>query len=124
MLETREIPETNIIEIEWDGALEEEDFDRAAEALERAIERRGEVRLLEIVRRFGPVDPGAIWKDLKFTRRHWRDFPKAAVVSDKRSIEAWTSIVKHFIPSEVRHFHLDEIDEARAWLREDEASQS
>jgi hypothetical protein len=118
MIEYSEVPETNILEITVDGKVTREEFDEVAARMTAMIERHGEVRLLEVVRDIGGIEPSALWEDFKFGPKHLKDISHTAVVGDQKWLEWATALVKPFLSAEVRFFRLDQIDEARRWLAE------
>jgi SpoIIAA-like len=116
MIDYREDPESDIIEITVDGGISREEFERIAARLEAHIARHGKVRLLEEIRSFGGIDPATFWADLKFSLRHLRDFSRCAVVTDKRWIEWLAKAMDPLVACEIRHFPPDQIAAARSWL--------
>ncbi|MFZ0240655.1 MAG: STAS/SEC14 domain-containing protein [Desulfobacterales bacterium] len=116
MLEVRETPDSNIMEITVDGRITRADFDKAAVVLNKKIKEHGSLRLLEEVKSFGAVEPSMILEDLKWVYAHFKDITRAAVVTDRKWIELYTRIVKPFVKIEIRHFDVSEIEEARLWL--------
>ncbi|QJT10930.1 STAS/SEC14 domain-containing protein [Oceanidesulfovibrio marinus] len=118
MLELRETPGSNIVELVIDGRISRDDFDRAIEIINRVIEEHGSVKLLEDIRAFGAVDPSLIWEDLKWAFAHFKDISKTAIVADRKWLEWYTNIFKPFVKMEVRYFDSSEIDDARRWLAE------
>lgn len=118
MLTYHEVPETNVIEITVDGKITRAEFDDVISRFEGAIERHGKVRVLEHIVSFGGAPISAWWEDFRFALRHWSDVERAAVVADKKWIEAWTKIVRPFLRCEVRYFGSAEIERAREWVHE------
>ena len=116
MLEYREDPGSDLIEIVVDGRVGREEFERVAARLEAAITRRGKLRLLEEIRRFGGVDPATFWADLRFSLRHLGDFSRCAVVTEKRWIAWLAKAMDPLVPCEIRHFPPERIAAARSWL--------
>ncbi|MFZ0132706.1 MAG: STAS/SEC14 domain-containing protein [Desulfobacterales bacterium] len=116
MLEIRERPETNIVELTVDGRITRADFDEAVAVLDKKIKEHGNVRLLEEVRSIGAVEPSLIWEDLKWVFAHYKDITRTAVVADHQWIELYTKIVKPFVKIEIRYFESREIEDARRWL--------
>jgi hypothetical protein len=117
LIEYREDAGTNLVEIVVNGRVSKAEFDDVAARLEAAIARHGKLRVLEVVRSFGGIDPAAFWADLKFALRHLNDFSRCAVVGDKGWIETLTRGADKLIACELRHFPPARIDAARAWLR-------
>lgn len=108
--------QTNIVEICVDGKITREDFDRVAALIESVIAVHGKVRLIEIVREFGSMEPAALWADLKFGPRHLKDFSHVAVVGHARWLSWLTSMAKPFMSAQVKYFDLQDLDKARAWI--------
>ena len=52
----------------------------------------------------------------KLGLEHFRGWNKVAIVSDHHFINAYTNLIKHLLPVEIRVFEYTEIDEARAWV--------
>jgi hypothetical protein len=119
MIECREVPQTNILEIAVDGKVTREEFDAVVARMTDVIELHGEVRLLEVVRDIGGIEPSALWEDIKFGPKHMRDISHVAVVGDQKWLEWATALAKPFLSAEVRFFRLDQIDEARRWIADD-----
>ncbi len=123
MLRVNEIEGTNIIEIEVDGKVTDDELHDAMARFEAAIETHGRIRILEIISAFPSMESaGAWWEDARFSLKHLKEFERAAVVADQKWIQLWTRIVRPFVRTEVRTFHSDQVDEARAWLRERDAA--
>jgi hypothetical protein len=121
VLDFREDAGDDLVEVVVDGRVSKAEFDAIATRLEAAIARHGKLRVLEVVRSFGGIDPSAFWADLKFGLRHLNHFSRCAVVSDRRWIEVFAKGVDKLIACEIRHFPPEQIDAARAWLRADAA---
>jgi hypothetical protein len=117
MIEYREIPDSDLVEIELDGAIDRPAFDRIAGQLEAAIKRHGKLRLLEVVKSFSGIDPGTLIEDIKFSFRHLNAFSRVAVVTDLAWLKPLATVAGTLAPAEVKVFPLAEIGTARQWLR-------
>lgn len=118
MLEFERIAETNILELTLDGKLTYAELEQVKAELERMIEAHPKVRILEVIRNVGAMEPRAVWEDLKFVPKHIRNFSHVAVVADQKWVEWITVALRAFIPAEVRFYHLSELEQARHWIRE------
>jgi len=116
MLTLEHVPGTDIIELTIDGAFTRADFDRVVEQTEELIREHGTLRVVEIIRGIGTIEPSALWADLKWEPRHIRCFSRVAVVADKRWVSWMVGALGVFLPMKLRCFHHDELDEARAWI--------
>lgn len=118
MLEYQQIPGTNILELTLDGKFTHQQFEDVKAQLERMFDVHGKVRILEVIRNVGVIEPRALWEDLTFGPKHMRDFSHVAVVADQKWVEWMTAAIRPFISPEVRFYRLAEIEHARHWLRE------
>ncbi len=116
MLETRDIPQSNIVEFVVDGHIDRADFDAVISILNANIAEHGCVRLLEEVRAFGLTDPLTLWEDLKWMFSHFKDIERTAVVSDYGWLEGFIQMMGPMLSMPVRYFTVADIDAARAWL--------
>lgn len=117
MLTFEEVPGTNIVEFTINGPITRASYDKLADCIDGVIERDGKVRLMEIVGHIGSVEPSAIWKDLKWGPKHLKDMTHIAVVADQKWISWLVAPINPFVSAKIKAFHLDEIEEARAWVR-------
>tara|TARA_R110000737_G_scaffold2923_18_gene9918 strand:- start:3281 stop:3664 length:384 start_codon:yes stop_codon:yes gene_type:complete len=117
MLTINEIPNTNILEFTLDGSLSRAEFDQLAAIADKMIETHGKVKVIEIIKNIGKIEPSAIWADLKWEPRHLKYFSHVAVVCDQKWIEWIVAACKVFISAEMKTFHLDELEEARDWIK-------
>lgn len=117
MIDYREERDSNVVELTIDGKVSKAEFEALAARLEAAIKRHGHIRLLEVVRSFGGVEPAMFWHDLRFSMRHLNDFSRCAVVAEQGWLGWVTKIFAPLFTDRVRHFTPDQVDQARAWLR-------
>ena len=61
---------------------------------------------------------GALWEDIKFDVRHFRDIERLALVGEKKWEKGMAVFCKPFTTAKVRYFERAKADEARAWLQE------
>lgn len=106
----------NIAELTIDGPIDKESMNTVIEMLDGMIHEFGKIRLIEVVRGIGKVEPGALWADLKWEPRHLNSFSHVAIVADERWVEWMIKPLDMLIPAKLKLFHLDELDEARAWI--------
>ncbi len=118
MIDYREDPTTNIIEITIDGTISRAEFATVAANLEAQITKYGKVYVLEEIRRIGGIDPYVFWEDLTFGLKHLSHISHCAIVSDQQWLKLITHSIQPLVSCQIRSFNLGEIDEARRWLRE------
>ncbi len=116
MIEYRNNPNNNIVEISVEGKISEADFDQVVSQLKVDIAKHGKLRILEEIRDFGGMDPITLWKDVRFGFAHVNDFTHAAVVTDARWMRTFAEAVGSVLSAEVKAFEASQIAEARTWL--------
>lgn len=119
MLESHQIPDTNILEFTLDGAFTRADYDKLTALADDMIAQQGTIKMIEIFRGLGKMEASAIWADIKWAPRHLKYLTHIAVVADQKWIEWMVGPFKMFVSAEVRCFHLDELEEARRWAAEE-----
>ena len=117
MIDFRHLPGTNIVELHIDGPVTRADYDRVEDAMEEVFEHHETVRVVEVLRNLGSIEPRALWADLKWTPRHLSRFSHAAVVADQNWVAWMTSVLDIFVPVKVRLFSHAQVEEARRWIR-------
>jgi hypothetical protein len=118
MLKQRTIPDSNILELTVDGKITHEELADIGAQLDRILLEHDQVRILEVVHQVGLIEPRALWEDLRLAKKHMKRLSHLAVVADQKWVEWMTAAIKPFIPTDVRFFHRDEIEQARQWLQE------
>lgn len=119
MIEIIPFEEGNIIGFRLKGKLEDSEFDDIVRILEERLKLHKKLRVYAEVEEFKGMSVNSFMKDIHYGLKHWRDFDKEAVVSDKGWLKAWVDIAGSIAPGvEVRHFSFDEKEEAKEWIRE------
>lgn len=119
MLATRTIPDTNIVEVEFSGALRVEDEQVLHATLQHAVDTHEKIRLLAVIGsiEYGRIEPKAAWMDAKAAAFIPR-IERAALVMEPGPLEKITSALGAIVPGmESRAFAPGERDAAEAWLR-------
>jgi hypothetical protein len=98
------------------GKLSKEDYGAFVPEVERLIREHGTVRLLVEMRDFHGWDAGALWEDLKFDVKHFRDVERIAFVGDRRWQKGMAAFCKPFTTADIRYFDRERIGEARRWI--------
>lgn len=116
MIEYRNNPNNNVVEITVEGKITEADFDQVIARLKEDIATHGKLRILEEVRSFTGIDPIALWKDVRFGVAHVNDFTHAAVVTDAKWMRTFAEAVGGVLSAEVKAFESSQMKAARMWL--------
>ncbi len=118
MLEIIPFEEGNIIGFRLEGHIENEKFDEVVGMIEEMLKKHKKLRIYAEIEKVGGMSVNTLMKDIHFKLKHWRDFEKEAVVSDKAWIQAWVNFASRFFPQiEVKHFSFDEKEEAKEWIK-------
>lgn len=116
MIEYRNNPNNNIVEISVEGKITEADFDQVVSRLKVDIEKHGKLRVLEQIRSFSGIDPITLWKDVRFGFAHVNDFTHAAVVADAKWVRTLAEAISSVLSAKVKAFEGSQMEEARTWL--------
>lgn len=106
----------NTVAINMSGELTAKDYGPVVNLLEDKIREHGKINLYCEIGELEEVEPGAIWKDLKFDARHFNDFDRVAMVGDKQWLEWGAKFAKPFTSAEVKYFDKSEKTEAMQWV--------
>jgi len=119
MIEIIPFEEGNIIGFRINGRIEDEEFDEAVAKMEEMLKPYDKLRVYAEIEKIGGMSVNTFMKDMHFKLKHWRDFEKEAVVSDKGWLESWVGIADKLFPGiEIKHFSTDEKEKAKEWIRQ------
>ena len=107
----------NVIEARVTGKLTESDYDLFIPELERRIKKYGKLRMLIELEDFKGWTAGALWEDLKFDFKHFKDVDRIALVGDSKWEKTATLFSRPFTGAELRYFTRNDLDGARRWIR-------
>ncbi len=111
-----ELNEGRQMAIEVSGRLEHADYESFVPEADRLIRKHGKLSVLFTMRDFHGWSLRALWDDLNFDARHFRDFDRIAIVGEKRWQEWMAEFCKPFTTGEVRYFAGEAADKARTWI--------
>lgn len=104
------------IAIKIAGELVQEDYARVVPYIEDRIEKEGSINFYCELEDFEKIEPGAVWKDLKFDSKHYDDFTRVAIVGDKQWMDWMAKFAKPFTTAQVMYFDDDKKQEAWNWV--------
>jgi SpoIIAA-like len=110
-----------VLEVRVTGKLTKEAYQKFVPAVDAQIKQYGKLRILFIMRDFHGWTAGAMWEDLKFDLKHWKDIERLAIVGDKKWEKGMAAFCKPFTKATIRYFDAAQIEEARQWLESDAA---
>jgi|GEM_PF-146431 len=116
MIEYRNNPTSNIVELIIEGKITEADLDRVIDQMKVAIGRHGKLKLFEEIRSFEGIDPIALWKDAQFGLSHVDDFSHVAVIAAAEWVRTISTAADNILSAQVKAFEPSQIEAARTWL--------
>lgn len=122
MIKLNKIEGTDIYEFLTDGDIDNESMDTMYQFFELKSENNEKVKLLGTVNEFPSIDGfKSFGKALKMKKTAMGSIEKYALLSDRDWIETLLPIGNFVTPGiPIKHFDLDERDEAIKWLNNDE----
>lgn len=109
----------NLIEIQVSGKLVKGDYDAFVPEFERLVKRFGKINVLFEMVDFHGWTAAALWEDLKFDLKHFKDIERLAMVGDKKWEKGMSVFCKPFTSATIRYFDQTERDQALLWLGEE-----
>lgn len=116
MIEYRNYPNNNIIELTVEGEITEADFASAIARIKTDIQNHGKLRMLEDIRSFEGIDPTALWQDAQFGLAHVNDFTHVAIIADAEWMRTFAAAAGNLLSARVKAFEPSQTEAARAWL--------
>jgi len=107
-----------LVEVRLTGKLEKDDYEELVPAVEDSIEKHGRIDMLVQLDDFHGWTVGALWEDLKFDLKHFRDIERLALVGDSKWEAGMAAFCRPFTTAEIKYFHEDRLADAREWIEE------
>ena len=99
--------------------LTREDYQQFVPEFERLIEKRGRIRVLFDMQDFHGWQAGALWEDIKFDVKHFRDIERVAIIGETKWEKWMATFCRPFTTAAIRYFDHSQADEARQWIEEE-----
>ena len=115
MIRYHTAPDSSVIEISVEGKITDHELREAIERMRGDLEN-GKTRVLERIEHFTGIEPKALWTDMTLGVSVARKVTRAAVVVDASWIRASMHLARFFTKAEVKAFHVNELEQARAWI--------
>ncbi|MDJ0625037.1 MAG: STAS/SEC14 domain-containing protein [Candidatus Caenarcaniphilales bacterium] len=110
----------NVLGFKMDGSISPQEFDEIVKKVDKkVIDAEGrKLRVYAEIVELGMIPPEKFIDNIKFKFKHFKDFEKEAVVSDKKWLNTFISVTEKFFPSiEAKTFSFEEKDEALKWVQ-------
>ena len=117
-VELVENAEARTLEVSVSGKLSADDYETLEPGVDKLIESSGKIKILFIMHDFHGWDLGAVWEDIKFDFKHWRDIERLAIVGESKWEEGMATFCKPFTSAKIQYFDSSSIEEARRWVNE------
>jgi hypothetical protein len=119
MADTIEIAATDdMLEVQVTGKLTKESYQQLVPVVDQQIKDHGKLRILFEMHDFHGWTAGALWEDMKFDLKHWKDIERLAIVGESKWEKGMASFCKPFTTAKIKYFEPNELEAARAWVAE------
>jgi hypothetical protein len=109
-----------VLGFEGNGEIHASDYrDVLMPAVEEALDRAEEVRIVLVFERWDGVSPGAAWEDFRVGMEHITKWKRIALVTDLDWMITVTSLFGWLMPGELKRFPAAERAQAIAWAAGD-----
>ncbi len=104
------------LHVKVSGKLTKEAYEAFAPVVDEQIQEHGKLRILFEMHDFHGWTAGALWEDLKFDFKHWKDIERLAIVGESKWEAGMGVFCKPFTTAKIRYFDHANLDEAKAWI--------
>ena len=108
-----------LVHVKVTGKLTKEDYETLAPVVDQQITEHGKIRILFVMHDFHGWTAGALWEDLKFDFKHWKDIERLAIVGESKWEAGMAVFCKPFTSAKIQYFDHARLDEAQTWIAED-----
>jgi hypothetical protein len=105
-----------IVHVKVTGKLTKEAYEAFVPLLEEQIQDHGKVRILFEMHDFHGWTAGALWQDLKFDFKHWKDIERLAIVGESKWEEGMAVFCKPFTMAKIKYFDHTKLEDAKTWI--------
>lgn len=104
------------LELKLEGVLRKDDYAKFVPLAESRIQENGKINLLIHVSELSGFSPAALWEDLKFDIKHYRDVWRLAIVGEDDKKKWLASLARPFTAANVEFYPEHRLEEARLWV--------
>ena len=115
-LELKHDAKTKVLSVTISGKLEAADYEKFTPLVEELIGQDGKLDMLLILHDFHGWTAGALWQDIKFDAKHFRDIGKLAMVGETKWEKGMATFCKPFTTAKIQYFPIEEMAAAREWI--------
>lgn len=105
-----------LLHVRVTGKLTKEAYESFAPVVDQQIRENGKLRVLFEMHDFHGWTAGALWEDLKFDFKHWKDIERLAIVGESKWESGMAVFCKPFTAAKIQYFDHSKLDAARSWI--------
>ncbi|SFI39765.1 SpoIIAA family protein [Planctomicrobium piriforme] len=117
-VEVKEGVAGKFLEVHLTGKLTKEDYQHFVPLIEQRLKDKGKVRLLVELHDFHGWTAGALWEDMKFDSKHFKDIERLAIVGESKWEQGMATFCKPFTTAKIKYFDKSEAAAATTWIQE------
>ena len=118
MLELKEDAGGKVLTVKISGKLAKEDYEHFVPKVEELIKQDGKIRILLEMHDFHGWEMSALWEDIKFDIKHFRDIERLAMVGESKWEKGMAAFCKPFTTATIKYFDGSQTAEAETWIKE------
>ena len=107
-----------LLHVKVTGKLTKESYEKFAPLVDQLIQDHGKLRILFEMHDFHGWTAGAMWEDMKFDFKHWKDIERLAIVGETKWEKGMATFCKPFTTAKIQYFDQSKLEEAKNWLAE------
>ena len=115
-LEVKQEAGGKALEVHITGKLAKEDYEHFVPVVERLIQQFGKINVLVSMHDFHGWTAGALWEDIKFDLKHFRDIDRLAIVGETKWEQGMATFCRPFTTAKIRYFDRKDEAAARVWI--------
>lgn len=105
-----------MLHVKVTGKLTKEAYELFAPVVDEQIHEHGKLRILFEMHDFHGWTAGALWEDIKFDFKHWKDIERLAIVGESKWEKGMAVFCKPFTAATIQYFDHDNLKDAKAWI--------
>lgn len=105
-----------ILHVQVTGKLTKEAYETLTPVVDEQIKEHGKLRILFEMHDFHGWTAGALWEDLKFDFKHWKDIEQLAIVGESKWEAGMAVFCKPFTMAKVKYFDHSKLEDAKSWI--------
>ena len=107
-----------VLEVKMTGKLTKEDYLKFGGEVDRLMKQHGKICILSQMQDFHGWEMGALWEDIKFDFKHFRNIERLAMVGETKWQHGMAVFCKPFTSAKIQYFDQTKLADARKWVEE------